>query len=305
VPLLNGGFDADLGNWNVTPLWVLWQDGYARANARQGAVMVQFNSVPQSRDVRLHFSARSEDARSGECQITTNQDRRHTIPADGQWHSVEVDFTLLAGTPLAVSLQARNNNNCDWLNIDDVYWLVAAEPGTVVEATATGGAPTAEGPTPEPSATIAASPTNPATIPSGAIFTRDLSVTAVGDSPVGAASDLVDGQTITWASLRNGTGAWVFNLGTARSVAGLRLTAHRDGDQDTTILGIDVSTDGATWTEAYRAGGTCGGTANCQVIAQGTPVDLAFGPVTAQYIRVRSGPTRFALAEVEAAVIGN
>jgi hypothetical protein len=262
----------------------------------------------QGEDVRLHFNARSETVRSGECQFESNEDKRHAFAADGEWHEVEVDFTPSAGTQIAISLQARSNNNCDWLNLDDVYWRVAGGDNVVSAATATpeGATPIAEVPTPEPSATVDVGPTAPAGIPAGAIFTRDLSVTASGDSAVGVPSDLVDGQTVTWASLRNGTGAWVFNLGGVRSVAGLRLTAHRDGDQDTTVRGIDVSTDGLTWTEVYRPGESCGGTANCQVIAQGTPVELAFvGPIAGQYVRVRSGPTRFALAEVEVAVTGN
>ena len=87
--------------------------------------------------------------------------------------------------------------------------------------------------------------------------------------------------------------------------AGLRLTAHRDGNEDTTLRGIDVSTDGAAWTEVYAARGDCAGTTACDVIAQAVPIEFAFGPVDAQYVRVRSGPTRFALAEVELAVIGN
>jgi hypothetical protein len=307
VPLTNGSFDNDLGGWNVTPNWTLWQDGYARVNAIQGALLVQFTNVPQGEDVRLHFNARSETVRSGECQFESNEDKRHAFAADGEWHEVEVDFTPSAGTQIAISLQARSNNNCDWLNLDDVYWRVAGGDNVVSAATATpeGATPIAEVPTPEPSATVDVGPTAPAGIPAGAIFTRDLSVTASGDSAVGVPSDLVDGQTVTWASLRNGTGAWVFNLGGVHSVAGLRLTAHRDGDQDTTVRGIDVSTDGLTWTEVYRPGESCGGTANCQVIAQGTPVELAFGPIAGQYVRVRSGPTRFALAEVEVAVTGN
>lgn len=305
IPFVNGSFDNDLSGWNVTPNWAIWQDGYARVNAPQNALLIQFTAIPQASEVKLHFIARSEDARSGDCLLESNQGTRHTIAADGEWHTVEIDFTLSAGTQTAISLKARNNNNCDWVHLDDVYWLVPGEPGQVSEATATPEAAPTEGAPPEPSATVEAASPTPASIPAGATFTRDMRVTAVGDNPVGAPADLVDGQTITWASLRNGTGAWVFNLGSARNVAGLRLTAFRDGNQDTTLLGIDVSTDGATWTEAYRPSGDCAGTANCQVIAQGTPEDLAFGPVTAQYLRVRSGPTRFALAEVEVAIVAD
>ena len=306
VPILNGTFDTDLGGWNVTPNWTVWQDGYARLNAAQagpGALLVQITGVPQGRVVKLHFAARSEDARGGECVIESHQDTLHTIPADGQWQELEVDFSLSAGTQTAVSLQARNNNNCEWLHLDDVYWLVDAESAPAIAATATPEAvASTEGPTAPPPSPTAAGPVD---IPANAIFTQDLTVTAVGDTPIGAPADMLDGQTLTWASIRNGTGAWVFNLGGVSRVVGLRLTAQRDGGQDTTIRGIDVSTDGVTWTEVYPATGTCGTTSNCEVLDQGTPVELGFGATTAQYIRVRSGPTRFALSEVEVAVTGN
>jgi hypothetical protein len=308
IPIANGTFDNDLSSWNVTPNWTAWADGYARANAGQagpGAVLVQFTNVPRGREVKLHFSARSEDALAGECEIESRRDTVHSIPADGEWHAVEVDYTLDAGTQTAVSLQALNNDHCDWLNFDEVYWLVA---GGVASNPATA---TAEGPTPEGTAPEAdASSTEAATaiptlaaIPDEAEFTQDFTVSPSGDTAIGVPADLTDDQTLTWASLRSGTGAWVFDLGRAASVAGLRLIAHRDGNQDTTILGIDVSTDGQDWTEVYAASGECDGTADCEVIEQGTPVDLPFGPVEAEYVRVRSGPTRFALAEVEVAVV--
>jgi hypothetical protein len=309
LPILNGTFDTDLGNWNVTPNWALWQDGYARLNAGQagaGAVMVQFTTVPRGREVKLHFTARSETALSGECIIETHRDSANVIPADGEWHEVEVEYTSDGGTQTAVSLQARNNNHCDWLHFDNVYWLVAADSiSGSSEATAEGAATLAA--TEAATATDApptALPTVGA-IPAGAAFTQDFTVSAVGDTVFGAAGDIIDDQAITWASLRAGTGAWLFDLGSDRNVAGLRLRAHRDGDQDTTLLGIDVSTDGAAWTTVYTGSGDCAGTANCEVLTQGSPVDLAFGPTTARYVRVRSGPTRFALAEVEIALIGN
>ena len=312
IPVPNGTLDTDLSGWNITPNWVQWQDGYARVNAGQagsGALLVQITIVPRGREVRLHFSARSEDAPGGECTVESHQDRLHALPADGEWHAFEVDFSLDAGTQTAVSLQARNNNHCDWLHFDDVYWLVAGGvAGNPATATPAGPTP-AQSQTPgaevETSATAPAATPTLAAIPAGAMFTRAFSVSASGDSPIGAPSDLADGQAITWASLRNGTGAWVFDLASTQSVAGLRLTAHRDGNEDTTLRGIDVSTDGAVWTEVYAARGDCAGTAGCEVVAQATPVEFAFGPIDAQYVRVRSGPTRFALAEVELAVIGN
>jgi hypothetical protein len=311
LPLLNGTFDTDLSNWNVTPNWALWQDGYARLNASQagaGAVMVQFTTVPRGREVKLHFAARSETAQAGECIVETIRDTETSIPADGEWHEAEIDYTSEGGTQTAVSLQALNNNQCDWLHFDDVYWLVAADSTGEAE---TGATP--EGPTPE--ATVAEVPTAtevPPTavpaldaIPPEATFTQDFTASASGDTVFGDPGDIADGQTITWASLRAGTGAWLFDLGSEQNVAGLRLTAHRDGNQDTTLLGIDVSTDGTAWTTVYGANGDCADTANCEVLAQRTPVDLPLAPTEARYVRLRSGPTRFALAEVEIAVIGN
>ena len=306
VPITNGAFDADLSGWSGTPNWTVWRDGYARVNAGQaggGALLLQITEVPQAREVKLHFIVRSEDTHAGECVVESRQASAHPFPADQEWHAIEIDFTLEAGTETAVSLKAKNNGLCDWLNFDDVYWLVASDTVAVPSDTPAGLAPA--GATATAEATEQAATATLAAIPPGASFTQDFTVSAEGDTPVGAPSDLRDGQTNTWASLRNGQGAWVFNLGSARSVAGLRLVAQRDGNQDTTVLSIDVSTDGATWTVVYSASGDCAGTPNCQVIAQQTPVDFAFGPISAQYVRVRGGPTRFALAEVEIAVIGN
>ncbi len=305
LPLLNGTFDTDLSNWSVTPNWVVWQDGYARVNAgqaEQGAVLVQFATVPRGLEVKLHFSVRSETALDGECVIEAHRDTLHRIPADGAWHEQEVDYTLEAGTQTAISLQARNNNHCDWLHFDDLYWLVAA--GSIASGPTPEGS-TPDAPTPE---TTEAAPTALPTlgaIPAEASFTQDFTVSASGDSPFGAAADLTDGQALTWASLRSGSGAWVFDLGASRSVAGLRLLPQRDGDQDATLLGVDVSADGTNWTAVYTASGDCAGTAGCQSLAPGLTVDLPFAPTDAQYVRVRSGPTRFALAEVQIAVIGN
>jgi hypothetical protein len=142
-----------------------------------------------------------------------------------------------------------------------------------------------------------------AAIPAGANFIQQFSVTAEGDFPYGFARDLGDNQLLTWASLRNGRGLWQFDLGSAQQVTGVRLYAHRDRDQDTTLLAIEVSADGFEWTPFYIPAGACGETPNCLVIDQDEWVDVPFGPVETRYIRLRSGPTAFAFSEVAFAVL--
>ncbi|MEP7358141.1 MAG: hypothetical protein ABI847_12930, partial [Anaerolineales bacterium] len=160
----------------------------------------------------------------------------------------------------------------------DFYWIVPA------------GSPTAE-----------PIVTTPVAVVPGASFTSAFTVTVEGDTAFGQPRDLHDGQTVTWASLRGG-GAWVLTLQTPAVVAGVRLTAHRDGQQDSPLLGVDLSSDGAIWTPVFAAGGACGETAGCLALAQNVAVDIGFAPSPAQYVRLRGG-ARFALAEVELAVL--
>jgi hypothetical protein len=136
----------------------------------------------------------------------------------------------------------------------------------------------------------------------GASFTSAFTVTVEGDTPFGQPRDLRDGQIVTWASLRGGGGAWVLKLGAPAVVAGVRLTAHRDGQQDSPLLGVDLSSDGAIWTPVFAAAGTCSETAGCLALAQNVPVDIGFAPSPAQYVRLRGG-ARFALAEAQLAVL--
>jgi hypothetical protein len=174
--------------------------------------------------------------------------------------------------------------------------------GDVATATET---PTTEGPTAAPSATLDPSVPTPvlAAIPPEATFTRVFTTTADGDFPFGLPRALGDGQVSTWASLRNGRGVWIFDLGGAPRIAGMRLYALRDRDQDTTLLGIDISDNGQTWTPLYAPTTQCGDVAGCQVIPQAANFDLPFGPINTRYVRLRSGPTAFALAEVQFAVL--
>lgn len=165
--------------------------------------------------------------------------------------------------------------------------------------------PTLEGPTVEPSATLDPAIPTPtlAAIPPEATFTRTFTTTAEGDFPLGLIRALSDAQVSTWASLRNGRGEWMFELREPAVVSGVRLYAHRDRDQDTTLLGIDISLDGETWTEVYTPTTSCGETAGCAVIPQGGDFDIPFGPLPARHVRLRSGPTALALAEVQFAIM--
>lgn len=165
--------------------------------------------------------------------------------------------------------------------------------------------PTPEGPAVEPSATNDPAIPTPtlAAIPPEATFTRTFTTTAEGDFPLGLVRALSDAQVSTWASLRNGRGEWLFALPGTPVVSGVRLYAHRDRDQDTTLLGIDISLDGETWIEVYTPTTSCGATPACAVIPQNGDFDIPFGPLPARHVRLRSGPTALALAEVQFALM--
>ena len=181
----------------------------------------------------------------------------------------------------------------------------AATTETVTETVSEAETATPEGPTAEPSATLDPNVPTPvlAAIPPEATFTRTYTATADGDFPYGLVRALSDGQITTWVSLRNGRGVWTFDLGAPATVAGIRLYAHRDRNQDTTLLAIEYSADGQTWQPFYTPTTTCGATPACAVLPQDGDYDLPFGPLTARYFRLRSGPTAFALAEVQFAVM--
>jgi hypothetical protein len=186
-----------------------------------------------------------------------------------------------------------------------VVQITPSETATTDASAPPTDTPTPEGPTPEPSATLDPSIPTPtlAAIPAEAAFTRTFTTTAEGDFPLGLVRALSDGAVTTWASLRNGQGEWHFDLGGSFRVTGVRLYAHRDRDQDTTLLSIDVSSDSQTWVTLYTPKTSCGATPACQVIPQEVDFDIPFGPIAARYVRLRSGPTAFALAEVQFALL--
>jgi hypothetical protein len=267
-------------------VYVIWQAGYARLNASEapgGAALARDLPVPAHSAVILSFRYRSENVAGGECAIEPRPGDVRTFPADNQWREAQVDFTAEAGTIFQVGVSTHTGGACDWVHVDDFTWLI----------------PAAEGPPPgqvSPTPTLAA-------IPASFVFTRTFTVSADDLSfPAGQPSTLNDGQPSTWASLRNGRGLWQFDLGRNQTVAGFRLLAVRDGDQDTTLLGVEISFDGHNWVTIVTPAGQCGEVPNCLVVEQGEPVDLPFGPLEARYLRLRGGPTNFALAEVEIAV---
>ncbi|HLE26932.1 MAG TPA: discoidin domain-containing protein [Anaerolineales bacterium] len=173
--------------------------------------------------------------------------------------------------------------------------------------------------TPQQTATVTSAPLNPPTptqaqpqptapsgggpqpIPPNATFTQQFTVSNEGGSVVGRPVDMTDGRTDTWASLRGGNAAWIFDLGSQQRVAGLRVWAQPDGGDPTTLLSIQVSNDRTNWTTVYTGSGDCG-VPNCDTLAQKEFVDLGFNPTTAQYVRMNGGPTRFAFAEAQIAV---
>ena len=299
VPIPNGTFDTDLNGWTIIdPPWGEWQDGYARVNASDnigGAFIAQIVQVPDVPAVRLHFRHRSEDALGSDCLVEVNStpDVNRAIllplPQDNIWRDVELDLTPQRGTEITLLLKAKNNGACHWLHFDDVYWVLL--PATEAAAS------------PTPAATSTATPVPTAgAIPADATLIQEFGVAHEGGTLVGRASDIADGQTITWASLRGGDAAWILSLGSSQNVVGLRLYPHHDGE-DTTLRLIEVSSDGTNWAPVYAGDGNCAGVPACDILAQETWVDLAFGPFPAQFVRLRGGPTRFALAEIQVAVV--
>jgi hypothetical protein len=290
VAIPGGTFDAGLGDWLVSDTaYVNWRDGYARLNASEapgGAALARDLEVPAASRVTLHFIFRSENVADGDCAIEPRPGDVRFFSADNQWRDAEVDFTAEAGTVFQVGVSTHIGGACDWIQFDEFYWLVPA-----------GEAP------PTPQATLRAPTPTLEAIPPAYVFTQTFTVSAEGDFPAGLPNTLNDGQPSTWASLRGGTGYWQFDLGQPRTVAGFRLLAIRDGDEDTTLLGVDISFDGHSWITVYTPASQCGETPNCLILEQGEPVDLPLGPLDTRHIRLQGGPTNFALAEVEIAIL--
>jgi len=113
---------------------------------------------------------------------------------------------------------------------------------------------------------------------------------------------MTDNRTDTWASLRDGNAAWIFDLGSQQRVAGLKVWAQPDRGEPTTLLSIQVSSDGTNWTTVYTGQGDCGAP-NCDTLIQKDFVDLGFSATTAQFVRLNGGPSRFAFAEVQIAIV--
>jgi len=180
-------------------------------------------------------------------------------------------------------------------------------PPTAVPATEV---PATTAPTQPPAATATSLPptippqaVQPVAIPANATFTQKFSATNQGGEMIGDPGYLIDGKTVTWAALDGGHADWVLDLGTAQNVGGVRLYAQkpRSGDP-TTLLGIDVSNDAQNWQPVYTGTGDCG-EPNCDSVPQMKFVDIGFNPVSARYVRLRGGPTRFGFAEIAVAIV--
>lgn len=201
--------------------------------------------------------------------------------------------TSAPGTEIALVTPGATSTASDYPAPATEAAALPASPTSGAQATATE--------TPPPPTETAIS--NPGVIPDDATFLQTFTVSNEGGTLVGRGQDMADGDTITWVSLRGGNAAWILDLGSPQNVAGLLLYPHRDGNEDTTLLGIDVSNDGASWTQVHVGLGECGSVPDCDVLTQDEYLDLPFGPVRAQYIRLRGGPTRFAFAEAQVAVV--
>ena len=180
---------------------------------------------------------------------------------------------------------------------------------TAPPAAATPVPPTAAPPTQAPPTTTTVPPTlppqsvQPVPIPAGATFTQQMVVTGEGGQIIGDGGYLVDNRVITWAGLEGGHTAWVFDLGSVKKIGGVRVYAQKPrGGEPTTLLAIEASNDGQNWQPVLIGSGNCG-EPQCDVIPQMTFTDIGFNPVSARYLRMRSGPNRFAFAEVSVAIV--
>jgi hypothetical protein len=108
---------------------------------------------------------------------------------------------------------------------------------------------------------------------------------------------------VTWAALTGGHTAWVFDLSSVQKIGGVKVYAQKPfTGESTTLLAIEVSNDGQNWQPVLAGTGDCG-EPNCDQIPQMTYTEIGFNPVSARYLRLRSGPNRFGFAEVAIAIV--
>ncbi|MGQ0601328.1 MAG: discoidin domain-containing protein [Anaerolineales bacterium] len=146
----------------------------------------------------------------------------------------------------------------------------------------------------------------PQPIPANATFTQVLAIDYSGGTLFGETLNLIDKRTETWASIRESDGVFVLDLGAPQNVAGVRVYPKKDGNDPArsvvTLLRLEVSADGNTWTTVLNGTGNCG-VPRCDTLTPGQYVDLGFATTRAQYVRLVGGPTRLAFAEVQVAVL--
>jgi hypothetical protein len=140
-------------------------------------------------------------------------------------------------------------------------------------------------------------------IPAGAAFTQQMVVTSQGGEIIGDPGYLIDNRVVTWAAIDGGHTAWVFDLGSVQKIGGVKVYAQKPrGGEATTLLAIEVSNDGQNWQPVLVGAGDCG-EPQCDLILQMTFTEIGFNPVSARYLRMRSGPNRFGFAEEAVAIV--
>jgi hypothetical protein len=185
--------------------------------------------------------------------------------------------------------------------------IPAATPEAPTEAPPA-GAPTETPPAAPPTET-AVPPTiepqsiKPMPIPAGATFTQQMVVTSQGGEIIGDPGYLIDNRVVTWAAIDGGHTAWVFDLGSVQKIGGVKVYAQKPrGGEATTLLAMEVSNDSQNWQPVLVGAGDCG-EPQCDLIPQMTFTEIGFNPVSARYLRMRSGPNRFGFAEVAMAIV--
>ncbi len=140
-------------------------------------------------------------------------------------------------------------------------------------------------------------------IPADATYTQQMVVTGEGGEMIGDPGYLNDGNILTFGALTGGHTAWIFDLGSVQKIGGVKVYAQKPyTGEPTTLLGIDVSNDGQNWQPVLVGSGDCG-EPQCDVIPQMTYTEIGFNPVSARYLRMRSGPSRFGFSEVSVAIV--
>ncbi|MBI2975395.1 MAG: discoidin domain-containing protein [Chloroflexi bacterium] len=184
-----------------------------------------------------------------------------------------------------------------------LIWLTGCTGNPVAAPTPLTVSPT---PTASPAATVpraltaTSQPTSVVASPTaGAQFTQAFTVAVVSppDTLFGSTDAVRDGNTDTWAAIRAGDGAWVFDLGGEQSLTAVKFWPLTDSGDGFLLRSVSVSGDGQTWVDVWAGSGTCF-YPNCDGFAEKQWATLAFAPAAARYLRLLAGPRFSALGEV-------